>query len=406
MQQKQFATHLKSTSHGSAGDDTLIYFGSAVKALGNGRVGGYLVLFGDANQPDLVGDFFTKQTDFDLERSTKATVLYDHGLDDSLKRRKLGLVECKVDDVGVWVEGQLALRDEYEQSIYEMAQAGKLGWSSGTASHLVERKQVGNAYQILTWPLGLDASLTPTPAEPRTLAVSLKSYLAERTPPENKPALKGLFDLELAKEARLKTWDLRCALDRVFEQIAMAARTANVTGQMPDVQALVAEAVASYDARLIPAVVAQINEFAESKDEHFWLKTASTLGALVSGTPLLDHSEAMVTAVEEFAHQSAALKSALSAYVQRAKDKQEFRIKAGRVLSQSNRDRMDAACTKIKDAMTAMQGCHDDLSTLLAAAMPKSADNDEDDMKKSLDEIGALFAGFLQLESRLIAAGV
>jgi HK97 family phage major capsid protein len=71
----------------------------------------------------------------------------------------------------------LALRDEYEQAIFEMAKAGKLGWSSGTASHLVEHEAVGKSWWIKSWPLGLDASLTPTPCEPRTRAVPLKTYL-------------------------------------------------------------------------------------------------------------------------------------------------------------------------------------------------------------------------------------
>ena len=41
----------------------------------------------------------------------------------------------------------------------------------------MERKKVGAAYEITTWPLGLDASLTATPCEPRTLAVPLKAWL-------------------------------------------------------------------------------------------------------------------------------------------------------------------------------------------------------------------------------------
>jgi HK97 family phage major capsid protein len=50
-----------------------------------------------------------------------------------------------------------------------------MGWSSGTAGHLVEREEKGASAHILHWPLGLDASITPTPAEYRNSAVSLKS---------------------------------------------------------------------------------------------------------------------------------------------------------------------------------------------------------------------------------------
>ena len=157
-------------------NETVVFFGGSVKALGAGKVGGYLVEFGDENAPDLLGDFFTKATDFDMDELKRSTVYYNHGLDPTLKARKLGRVDMSLKDAGVWLQGQLDLRDEYEEAVYGMVEAGKLGWSSGTAAHLVEREQKSNgAYHITRWPLGLDASLTPTPAEPRTRAVSIKS---------------------------------------------------------------------------------------------------------------------------------------------------------------------------------------------------------------------------------------
>ncbi len=156
--------------------EQLVFYGGSVKALGDGRVGGHLVIFGDADNTDLEGDFFTKDTDFGPHQTS--AVLYQHGLDTKLQRRVLDpQATIKTDDIGVWVEAQLQLRDEYEKAIYQMVEAGKLGWSSGTASHLVEREQKGGsqAYYIKRWPLGLDASLTPMPAEPRTAALPLKS---------------------------------------------------------------------------------------------------------------------------------------------------------------------------------------------------------------------------------------
>ena len=160
-------------------DDALIFFGDAVKALGNGKVGGHVVLFSTDADPDLVGDYFTKSTDFFLEEDSKAVILYDHGLDPTLKARKLGRGTLRVDDVGVWIEAQLELRDAYEKAIYEMAEAGKLGWSSGSAPHLVERQPVKKSVEIKSWPI-VEASLTPMPTEPRTAAITLKSYLAEK----------------------------------------------------------------------------------------------------------------------------------------------------------------------------------------------------------------------------------
>jgi len=180
-------------------DENLVYYGGAVKALGDGRIGGYLVLFGDEQTPDLEGDFFTKNTDFGAHQTTM--VLYQHGLDASLKRRVLDVqAPLKSDDTGVWVEAQLALRDEYEQAIYALAEQGKLGWSSGTAGHLIEREQKGAAWHITRWPLGLDASLTPTPAEPRTAAIPLKSI--EIDPLAIEPAPQGAGEASGVAESR------------------------------------------------------------------------------------------------------------------------------------------------------------------------------------------------------------
>jgi HK97 family phage major capsid protein len=155
-------------------EDTLIAFGSELKALGEGKVGGYLVRFSTADDPDLTNDFFTKDTD--LHFPPEMPVLYNHGLDKTLKKRVIGKATVTVDDAGAWAEAQLNLRDEYEKEIYKLVEAGKLGYSSGALSHLVEREPAGKAAFIKSWFVG-EVSLTPTPAEPRNSVVSLKSLI-------------------------------------------------------------------------------------------------------------------------------------------------------------------------------------------------------------------------------------
>ena len=44
----------------------VINTGSKVKALGNGKIGGYLVRFGSEKETDLGGDYFTIDTDLSL----------------------------------------------------------------------------------------------------------------------------------------------------------------------------------------------------------------------------------------------------------------------------------------------------------------------------------------------------
>lgn len=174
-------------------EDALVVFGGELKALGAGKYGGYLVLFGDETKTDTspMRDYFTKETDFGPHQTT--TVYYHHGFDGVLKRRVLDEnASLKKDDVGVWVEGQLKLRDKYERAVYKLIEDGKLGLSSGTATHLVEREQKSNgAHHIRKWPLGLDASFTPTPAEPRTMVAALKSLQPAPSLEDLAPELKA-----------------------------------------------------------------------------------------------------------------------------------------------------------------------------------------------------------------------
>lgn len=154
-------------------DETPAFIGDAVKALDdNGRVGGYLVRFTNENEPDLTGDFFTAKTDFG--ESDKLPVLYHHGFDKSIGKRKIGTANLRRDEIGLWAEAQLQMRDEYEKKVFELARAGKLGWSSGAASHAVERESTSKAAWVKQWYLA-EASLTPTPAEYRNLVTSVKA---------------------------------------------------------------------------------------------------------------------------------------------------------------------------------------------------------------------------------------
>lgn len=161
----------------------LVFHGGEIKAIEGGPeglVGGYLVRFGGE---DLDGECFDADTDFGSLTST--AVLYHHGLDKTMKTRPIGQGKLTIDDVGVWIEAQLDMANEYVKYLYERGiLKGRFGWSSGTASHLVERETIAGKVHIKRWPLGLDASITPTPAEPRNVAVSLKTISEANIIPE------------------------------------------------------------------------------------------------------------------------------------------------------------------------------------------------------------------------------
>ena len=115
-------------------DELLVFYGGAIKAVGDGVIEGYLVKHTDLDDLDLEGDYFGehdgKFTDYHNPTETiKSNVYYAHGQDPNIKLRRLGTEQGTLDisdEVGAWIKVQLDLRDEYEQAIYAMAQKGKL----------------------------------------------------------------------------------------------------------------------------------------------------------------------------------------------------------------------------------------------------------------------------------------
>lgn len=177
-------------------EKSAVTFGGQVKAVklddGSVKFYGPLVTFSDENTPDLTGDFFTKETDFgdaqvcDVFFNHRMPIVYDGKKLDY--KARLGKAKLTYTDAAIFAEAILKAHNEYEQAIIDAGLAGNLGWSSGTASHLVDREHTGKAYQIKTWILGLDASLTPTPAEPRNLVIPLKSLLTSDNNTATAPA--------------------------------------------------------------------------------------------------------------------------------------------------------------------------------------------------------------------------
>lgn len=174
-------------------DETFIIIGGEVKATGPNRLGGYLVRFGSPDQPDTshFRDFFTAETDFGFDEwPVKTRVLFHHGLDRTVGTRRIGMGELKMTEEGVWIDAILREHDEWARMVLGLAEqksavTGRppVYWSSGTARHLVRRDAIKSeggevvAHHVREWPLGIDASVTHTPAEPRCEAIALKSLL-------------------------------------------------------------------------------------------------------------------------------------------------------------------------------------------------------------------------------------
>lgn len=167
-------------------DENLYYFGENIKLVGN-TVQGYLVRFGNPNDTDLEGDYFTPNTDFGrpLKDGQKfaLNLYYHHGQDNVIGTKSIGSGFVSMDDKGLWMSAQIEMNDEYNKMIMELAKQGKLGYSSGAASHMVERKSVGKSYEIQRWTLA-EASLTPRPAESRNI-VTAKALSELKAMPED-----------------------------------------------------------------------------------------------------------------------------------------------------------------------------------------------------------------------------
>ncbi len=292
---------------GKSIDDELVYFGDAVKAvqLENGgiKLGGYLVRFGSPNATDLAGDYFTKSTDFG--DATDSRTYFNHRLPVKLKKHNVQVqykeplpkATLKRDEVGVFAEVVIAARNEYEKTIGELGLAGKLAWSSGTASHLVDRKAIKNGVtEIISWPLGLDASLTPTPAEFRTsnqvmpIKSLLPSYAAlsdtdestKTNQPTNQPK----------REKKIMDDEIKSAVDSAVAA-ALAAQEAKSKAEADTQAALKAAEEKGYKAALedvkghkAPAFNTKTElGFSEEKDAvpafKNWMQTGEVNGGLI-----------------------------------------------------------------------------------------------------------------------------
>jgi len=207
-----------------------------------GYVKGYLVRFGDTKTADLEGDFFTPQTDYGFPvakgQRVPLNVYYHHGMDAAVGKKSIGTGFIKMDDTGLWYEAQLDMADEYGSMIAKLCKQGKMGFSSGAAGHLVERKSMGGAAEITRWPIA-EASITPTPAEYRNSVKTLKEYygmepmmdmeeemvmapMPEQSPEEYAAEIFKEAEGELIHEGLEAYWDALSGAMEVIESADMA----------------------------------------------------------------------------------------------------------------------------------------------------------------------------------------
>ena len=168
-------THRDSYGNDAGAVLTPVIKAPVIKALDDdGRIGGYLLIWGSPSQRDLQGEYFTPETpSWGCTGMTVAPPCTHHGQDDALKSALVGVLDTlRADETGLWAEAQLEKRLRYFRALLALVQRGALAWSSGSLPHL---REVASDGRILRWPI-VEGSLTPTPAEPRQTGIqTLKS---------------------------------------------------------------------------------------------------------------------------------------------------------------------------------------------------------------------------------------
>ena len=168
---------------------------SNTKAQINGDlIGGYLSLFGSPRELDADGEYFAPDTDFDTDLNNPPVLpaLYHHNKNERIGRRQIGnIVSLEITEKGLWAEAELsekgfydeevAKRKQYLEDIKRLVSEGHLGWSSGADPKRGIRKAPDG--KIVRWPL-LEGSFTPTPADPRNVIPTEKSYVKYLVTPD------------------------------------------------------------------------------------------------------------------------------------------------------------------------------------------------------------------------------
>lgn len=163
----------KANGEKSLDGDDMLNLGDEVKAISQDgdllRVGAYGIRFGSPSETDLVGDWFSPQTDYGPTKGDGAPTMVHHGV--PLRPELADLADMtfapatvKQDEIGLFVESVLDLSDRYQAANARLVQAGKMRWSSGTAAHIV-RRDAETGLLKRWWPV--EWSYTPSAAEPR-----------------------------------------------------------------------------------------------------------------------------------------------------------------------------------------------------------------------------------------------
>jgi hypothetical protein len=137
-----------------------------------------------------------------------------------------------------------------------MAESGKLGWSSGSMSHLVSKNANGKSFEITSWPIG-EASLTPTPVEGRTVATAVKDIVIDADELNFEQFVKSVdqdqYDRQFSIDGipSIKAFCEAVAPNSLRDGSQRSESAANAAKEFITITKLMGEAFHSYTSRLV-----------------------------------------------------------------------------------------------------------------------------------------------------------
>ncbi len=275
-------------------ENGLVFVGGAIKATGNGKIEGYVAPFGSINDLDAQGEFFSANTDFDLESGIKPQLLLHHGMT-GLKAKKIGRLTLSKRDGGIWGEGYVTTTTKAGEQIYADVVAGKMSFSSGSMPHVVQYKPAAKGREIINWPIG-EVSLTPSPVNQSGAARAFAMKGLEI--PES---VKGMFQ-EMV-DAPPSRWKLNDFFEQAICKIDAIEDASELMGQDVDVKPLIKEAVAEYAASLLESVYHDF-DIEETQEES--VKALITLAQVSAPIPRIiafeEHARIVQDAMKAFSN--------------------------------------------------------------------------------------------------------
>lgn len=155
---------------------------SPIRKVADGRFKCYAMRFNGPEEKDAYGTYFNANTRYYLEYWNTRPWLYDHGLNPTVGRSKIGdWDEIGIDDQGVFVQGELDRHHKYCMSVEALIDEGVLYPSSGALDYLVRIADDGH---VEDWPIG-EVTSTVRPADWRML---------DSVSPAARTAMRSLLD--------------------------------------------------------------------------------------------------------------------------------------------------------------------------------------------------------------------